>query len=99
MARADAEAPLRVNYPNRLEHVFQVGERFAHPHEYNVVDRFTSRTLNCNELVNNFVCAQIARKTFQTTRAEFAAVGAAHLGRDTDRPTIRSSTPVLKGRR
>src|SRR6185312_13505397 len=35
---------------------------------------------------------QIARETFQATRAKFASISAAHLGRDTDRPTVRSAT-------
>src|SRR5262249_26022057 len=34
---------------------------------------------------------------FQTARAKFAAVSATNLGRDTDRPTVRS--PTIKRRR
>ncbi len=89
---ADAETPLRVNDPDRSQHVVEVSERLAHPHEHNVVDLFTSRALNCDELIDYFVWAQIARKTFQTARAEFAPVRTAHLGRNTNRPTVRLST-------
>src|SRR5436190_14403345 len=97
MARADAEAPLRVNYPNRPECVLEIGEWLAHSHENNVVDFFASRALNCDELIDNFVCAQIARETFQAARAKFTSVSAAHLGRDTNRPTVRF--PTVKCRR
>src|SRR5437773_10106036 len=97
MARADAKAPLRVNYPNRPEYVLEIGEWLAHSHENNVVDFFASRALNCDELIDNFVCAQIARETFQADRAKFTSVSAAHLGRDTNRPTVRF--PTVKRRR
>src|SRR5437870_13338722 len=97
MTRANPQTPLRVNYPNRAQHVLEVGEWLAHPHEDNVVDIFTSRALNSDELVDDFVRGQVARETFQTAGTKLAPVRAAYLGRDTDRPTVRP--PAVKRQR
>ena len=87
--RADAEAPRRIDDPDRADQVAQVGERFTHSHENDIVDLFPARTLDCNDLIDNFVPAQISRKSFQAARAKFAAICAAHLRRDADREAIR----------
>ena len=98
MPRADPEPPRRVNNSNRAHHVIKVRERFAHTHENYVVDPFPAGTLNGNNLIDNFVRAQIARKSFQTASAEFTTKGATYLRRNTKRPAIRF-LPVEGGRR
>src|SRR5206468_545008 len=85
----DREAPWRINDAYGAQHVLEIRKRFAHPHEDHVVDLLCSLTLNRDDLVNNLVCAQVARKTLQTTCKKFEAVGAAYLGRDADRLPVR----------
>src|SRR6266480_2296718 len=70
----------RVDDPNRAQHIIKVGERFAHSHENNVVDLVAAFVLNRDHLIDNFVCSQIARESFQTARTKFASVSATDLG-------------------
>ena len=89
MAGADAEAPRSVKNSNRPHYIVEVRQRFAHPHEDDVVDLFASRTLDGDDLIDDFVRAQIPRKPVQAARAKLAAVGATNLRRNARCPPIR----------
>ncbi len=64
VSRANAEGPRRVNDSNRAHHIAEVGQRFAHPHENDIVDLLPGCALDRDDLVDDFVRSQIAGKTF-----------------------------------
>ena len=86
--RSDAEAPRRINDPNRSHHVLEVRKWFAHSHENDVVDLLPAYALDRDDLIDNFVRAQVARKSFQAARAKLASVSATDLCRNANCPTI-----------
>src|SRR6266567_824063 len=88
VAGADAKAPWRVDDANRAQKIFQVGERFAHAHENDVIDFFSALLFNRDELLDDLACIEIARPAVQSAGAKFAAISAADLARDADCPAI-----------
>ena len=46
VSRANAEGPRRINDSNRAHHVTEVGKRFAHPHENDIVDLLSAVALS-----------------------------------------------------
>src|SRR5262249_13026800 len=98
MPGADAEAPWRVDNANRAQKIFQVGERLAHAHENDVIDFFSALLFYLNDLLHHLGRVEIARKTFQSAGAKFAAVSAADLARDANGPAI-GRLAVQSGRR
>ena len=64
VSRPDAEGPGRVNDSNRAHHIAEVGKRFAHPHENDIVDLLPGCALDRDDLIDDFVRSQIAGKTF-----------------------------------
>ena len=92
VSRANAESPRRVNDSNRAHHVAKVGKRFTHSHENDVVDLLTACALNRDDLIDNFVRAQVAGKSFQTACTKFAAVSAPDLRGEANCPPIRAAS-------
>src|SRR2546421_3514147 len=88
MPRADLEAPGGVDDSDRAHDVGEVGQRFAHSHEDHVVDPFARRFLDYEQLLHDLARIQVPRKSFEPARAELAAIGAANLGRDANRPAV-----------
>src|SRR6266404_1790361 len=97
MPGADPEPPGRVDDANRAHHVAEVGQRFAHSHEHDVVDFLASLALDRDDLIENFVWLQVSGKSVEAARAKFAAVGASDLGRNANCPPVR--TRSVKGGR
>ena len=97
MASANPESPRRVDDRDGAHQVVEVGERFAHAHENDIVDLVAAGAFHRDDLIDNFVRAQISRKSVQAARAEFAAVSAANLRRDTNGPSI-GARAVERGR-
>ncbi len=64
VSRPDAEGPGRVNDSNRAHHIAEVGKRFAHPHENDIVDLLPGCALDRDDLIDDFIRSQIAGKTF-----------------------------------
>ena len=87
----------RVDDSNRAHHIVEVRQRLAHSHENDVVDLLAAFAFDRDDLIDNFVRLEVARKSFQTARAKFAAVGTTHLRRDADRSPVRSRS--VKGGR
>src|SRR4030081_1474708 len=50
-----------------------VGDGLAHSHKNDIVDLVAALAFHCDDLIDNLVRAQIARKSFQAARAKFAA--------------------------
>ena len=90
MSRADPKSPRRVNDSDRADDIRKIGQRLAHPHENDIVDSFAGCFLHRQQLLHDLAYIQISRETFEPARAEFAAVSAAHLGRNAERPPVRA---------
>ena len=78
-AGADVEAPGRGDGLDGGEEVGEVGQRFAHTHEDEVVDLFTAQLFREQDLPRNFSGGKIAREAIESGGAEFASVGATYL--------------------
>jgi len=52
-ARADLEAPGRINDPDGADDVGEICQRFAHAHENDVVDSFAARPFHGDELLHD----------------------------------------------
>src|ERR1700682_6834988 len=96
VARADAESPRRVDDLNGAKQVVEVGERFAHAHENDIVDLVATGAFDRGDLIDNFVCAQIARESLHTACATRAAVGTTDLRGDANSAPVRF-LPVKRG--
>ena len=66
----------------------EVGERFAHAHEDQVVHPFAGEALRGEHLAGDFGGVQIAGESRQPGGAELAAIGAAHLRGNTQRAAV-----------
>ena len=97
VARANLEAPGRVDDPDGADHVGEVGQRFAHTHEDDVIDLFTARFFHRQQLLHDFAGIEIARESIEAAGAKFAAVGAADLRRHTNSTPIRSLAVQSRG--
>ena len=64
--------------------VLDVSERLAHAHKDDVVDGFSGFLFHGKHLADYFGGCQVAGKTGETRRAEFAAIGTSDLRRDAD---------------
>src|ERR1051325_1579076 len=89
MARSNSNAPWRIYDSDGAQEVVEVRQRFTHSHENDVVDLFTALTFDRDDLIHDFIRAQISRKTIQPACAKFAAVSATDLGRNANRSTVR----------
>src|SRR5437588_13049630 len=98
MSRADPQSPWPINDPNRGHQILEIGERFAHSHQHDVVDLFPALALNRDDLIDNLVRRQVATESLKSARAEFTAVSAPDLRRDTDRSPIGARS-IKRGRR
>src|SRR5438270_7170937 len=90
MPRAGPQSPWRIDDSDRCHQILEIGERFAHSHEHDVVDLFAALALNRDDLIDNLVRRQIATESFKAARAKFTAVSAPDLRRNTDRSPIRA---------
>ena len=97
VAGADVQAPGRIDDPDGADHVGEVGQRFAHAHEDDVVDLFAARLFHREELLHDLARLEVAGEAVQPARAKFAAVGAADLGGDADRAPV-GGLAVERGR-
>src|SRR5437763_1375305 len=97
MPRADSQSPRRVDNSNRAHDILEVRQRLAHSHEHDVIDLLAALALDRDDLVDNLVWFQISTEPVQTARAEFAAISAADLRRNTDGSSVRPRS-VERGR-
>ena len=93
-----AEAPGGVHRLEGSQQVIVVGERLAHAHDHDIIKRcqplggadrvgLVLDTADLNQLGDDFAHGQVALPALEPGGAKLAAIGATHLGRDTDRPT------------
>jgi len=61
-----------------------IGERFAHSHKHDIVDRFASEFFNGEHLPYDFGRSEVASESGESGGAKFASVSATDLGGDTD---------------
>ena len=69
--------------------VVEVGERFPHAHEDEVVDPFSGDGFRREDLPDDFPGREVAFEAQQAGGAEFAAEGAAHLGGNAEGDAVR----------
>ena len=92
-----AEAPGGVHRLEGSQQVIVVGERLAHAHDHDIVKRgqplgrpgrvgLVLDAADLDQLGDDFAHGQVALPALEPGGAKLAAIGAAHLGRDTDRP-------------
>ena len=84
VACADVGAPRRGDDGDRGEQCFEIGERFAHAHEDDVVDALAGDGGGGEDLGGDFAGVEVAGEAGEPGGAEFAAVGAADLGGDAE---------------
>ena len=53
--RADAKSPRRIDDSDRADQIIEVGQRFAHSHEHDVVDLLAALAFDRDDLIDNFV--------------------------------------------
>src|SRR5204862_8067437 len=97
VARADLETPGRVDDPNGANDVGEIGQRFAHPHEDDVVDPLAARFFYREQLLHDLARIKVPRKSVETARAKFTAISAADLGGNANGAAVRGR--AIKRRR
>src|ERR1700682_5769916 len=89
VARTNLETPGGIYDSDGADHVGEVGQRFAHAHEDDVVDLFTARPFHHEELLHDLAGIEIARVAVEAARAKLAAVSAADLRGDANGAPVR----------
>ena len=89
VARSDVEPPGGGEDGDRGEHGVEIGERFAHAHEDQVIDPLSGEHLGGQHLAGDFPGVEVAGEAGQAGGAELATVGATDLGGDAQGATVR----------
>jgi hypothetical protein len=79
VARAEVQGFLAGDEGDGGEQVVEIGHRFAHAHEDQVVHALAGELLGGEDLAGDFRGVEVAGESGEAGGAEFAAVGAADL--------------------
>ena len=97
MPRAQPDAPSGVDDVDGRHQVAEVGQRLTHAHEYQVVHALARRRFDPQDLLDDLADLEVARPAVKPARAELAAVGAADLAGNAERPPV-ARLAVERGR-